>query len=97
MKKRRSARGMTNLQPFPYPVGLNTWFNKNLSKNDSLQNIEIKVFWGSLLGKDNEEIITSSLYNSPKFIAHIEATRQDFLKNRNNLRKYPKLKENDWK
>jgi len=47
--------------------------------------------------KDNEEPTTISLLNSVKFITFVEKTREGFRKNYNDLRKFPKMNDDDWK
>ena len=43
-----------------------------------------------------EAFINASI-NSPAFFNQIEKTREDFIRDHNNYRKYPKIKEEDWK
>ena len=87
---------MTNAQLFSYP-NINLKFNENLVAPDLLTNIQIgEVIWESILGKDNRELMASSLLNSQKIITFVEKTRQDFISNFTNTRKYPKLSQVDW-
>lgn len=88
---------MTNLQTFPYPNVNKPWFDENLPQIDTLPDIEItKTSWEALLGEDNTTIIASALYNSPQLASYVETTRQDFIQNFTNLRKYPKFNDSDW-
>lgn len=97
MKKGKKVKKMTNAQSFSYP-NINLKFDRSLIAPSAFPMFKVgKLIWGSLLGKDNKELMITSLFNSPKFITYVEKTRQDFIKNHNNLRKYPKLNKSDWK
>lgn len=97
MKRERKVKKMTNAQLFSYP-NINLKFDKTLIASNAFPTFKVgKLIWGSLLGKDNKELMIALLFNSPKFITYVEKTRQDFIKNHNNLRKYPKLNKSDWK
>lgn len=96
MKKGKKVKKMTNAQLFSYP-NINLKFDKTLIASSAFPTFKVgKLIWGSLLGKDNKELMIISLLSNPKFITYVEKTRQDFIKNHNNFRKYPKLDESDW-
>ena len=97
MKKGRKVKRMINPLLFEYP-NFKPAVSKDLISPNVSQIYEAgKLIWGSLLGKNKKEIETASLLNSPKFIVYVEKVRQDFIANRSNFRKYPKLNESDWK
>lgn len=87
---------MTNAQGFSYP-NINLKFDKDLVIPDSFPKFKVRrLIWGSLLGKDNKELVEMSLFSSPKFVTFVEKIRQDFKANYKNFRKYPKFDESDW-
>ena len=81
----------TTLKPDPYIA-----FKDVITPNVIPGVNKIKLIWGSLLGKDNTELMMIALHNSPKFITFIEKTREDFKANKTNLRKFPMMSESDW-
>lgn len=88
---------MTNLLPFSYP-NFKTAVSKDLIAPNISQVYKVgKTIWGSLLGKDNKELTTISLLNSVKFIAFVDKTRETFKKDYDNLRRFPKMNDQDWK
>lgn len=87
---------MDNIPSFLYPS-----FEPSVSKDLIAPGVSstyqvVKLIWGSLLGKSNKELEIDSLLNSPKFIVHVEKTRQAFIKNHTDLAKYPKLDKKIW-
>ncbi len=56
----------------------------------------VKAIWGSLLGKDNQELLKQSLYMNSQFISYVVKTREDFINDHANFQKYPKMNESDW-
>lgn len=87
---------MTNTQLFPYPE-VNLKFNKDLIAPDVIPDVEIKLIWGRLLSKDNKKLIITSLVNSVKFSIFVEKTKEEFKNNYSDLRKFPKMTDDDWK
>lgn len=87
---------MTNVQLFPYPK-VNLKFNKDLIAPDVIPDVKIKLIWERLLGKDNKELIITSLVNSVKFSIFVEKTKEEFKNNYSDLRKFPKMNDDDWK
>lgn len=49
----------------------------------------------SVVGDKNE--IVNALITSQSFINYIEDTGKEFIEDHNNLRKYPRFNEKDWK
>jgi len=85
-----------NLLPFTHP-DIEQGVSKDLIASNISPLFEVKkLIWGSLLGKENNEIVRDVLFNSPNFIAYIANVRQDFISNHANYRKYPKMNEKDW-
>lgn len=96
MTKRKKVKKMTNVQGFSYP-SIDLKFNKDLIIPNSFPMFEVgRLIWGSLLGKDNKELTIDALLSSPKFNSFAENTREDFIANNTNFRRFPKMDENDW-
>lgn len=100
MKKGKKEKKMTNLPiftipDFPFPdinlEGYREITNRNIADFEV-----IHITWGSLLGRNNDELIELTLHSNPKFISHILRTKEDFKVNYSNFRKYPKMNESDW-
>ena len=90
---------MTNAQLFSYP-NVNLAFNKDLIAPNAIPNVEIKqiqIIWESLLDETNAELITTSLLQSVRFTAFVDKTRGKFKKDYEDLRKFPKVNDDDWK
>ena len=88
---------MTNAQLFSYP-NVNLKFNKDLIAPNAIPNVEIRqIIWESLLDETNTELTITSLLNSVRFVTFVEKTREEFKKNYKDLRKFPKMNDDDWK
>ena len=88
---------MTNAQLFSYP-NVNLKFNQDLIAPNAIPNVEIiKIIWKSLLDETNTELTITSLLHSVRFATFVEETREEFKKNYKDLRKFPKMNDDDWK
>lgn len=97
MKIERQVRKMINSQLFSYPE-FNLKLDKGLIDPNAFPGVEkVNVIWGSLLGKNNKELLTISLLKAQKFATFVEKTREEFRKNHSDLRKFPKMNDDDWK
>lgn len=97
MKKGRKVKKMTNLLPFSYP-NFEPTVSKDLIASNISQVYKVgKTIWGSLLGKDNKDLPTILLLNNVRFITFVEKTKDEFKKSYNDLHKFPKMDDEDWK
>lgn len=86
---------MINAQRFSYPT-IKVKHEGFISPDVFPEFRIIRLKWASILGRDNKELTTISLANSPKFRIFVKGTREDFKSNSTNLRRFPKMNASDW-
>jgi hypothetical protein len=84
---------MTNIQQFSLP-DVEVKFNKDADIRNLSEDIQIKeIIWGSLLGRNNNDLDRSMFLKDRKFLDSIDDLKKKFIKNPS---KYPSMKNEDW-
>lgn len=98
MKQKIKERKVTNTMPIPQ------FIQKGTSNEDYAKNFEVlknyilnpSVNPSIVFNVQNNDDSLEALITSQTYINHVNKTREDFILNKDNLKKYPRFTDDDW-